>query len=292
MDGFVNFNKPKGWTTYDCIRFLKNKIKEKKIGHAGNLDPNAQGVVVIGIGKATRLLPFVMELEKVYVADLLFGVLTDTWDITGNIITRKEVPQVKREEFLKILKEFEGYIEQTPPPFSAVKRKGKRLYEFAREGILLKTKSKKVYIREIELLEYSLPECRLRIKCSKGTYVRSLAKEIGERIGTFGIVKSLLRERVGHFSIKDAINEKTEELEQKIMPIDYGVLHFPEIWLKEKGSINFKRGTILKAISFLKFSPGIKQFSYIRVYDNEGKFIGIGQYVDNKLLPKRIIFKE
>ncbi len=292
MDGFINFNKPKGWTTYDCIRFLKSKIKEKKAGHAGNLDPNAVGVVVIGLGKATRLLPFIMELEKVYVATLIFGVLTDTWDITGNIIMKKDVPEVKREDFLKILKEFEGYIEQTPPPFSAVKRKGKRLYEFAREGILLKTKSKKVYIREIELLEYSLPECKLRIKCSKGTYVRSLAKEIGKRIGTFGIVKELVRERVGHFSIKDAINEKTESLEGRIMPIDYGVLHFPEIWLKEKGAINFKMGTALKTSSFLKFSAGIKQFSYIRVYDNEGKFIGIGQYIDNKLLPKRIIFKQ
>ncbi len=292
MDGFINFNKPKGWTTYDCIRFLKNKIEEKKIGHAGNLDPNAEGVVVIGLGKATRLLPFVMELEKVYVAKLLFGVLTDTWDITGNIIMKKEVPEVKREDFVKILKEFEGYIEQTPPPFSAVKRRGKRLYELAREGILLKTKSKKVYIREIELLEYSLPECKLRIKCSKGTYVRSLAKEIGERMGTFGIVKELVRERVGHFSIKDAIDEKTDNIEEKIMPIDYGVLHFPEIWLKEKGTINFKKGSTLKISAFMKFSHGIKQFSYIRVYDNEGKFIGIGQYADNKLLPKRIIFKE
>lgn len=292
MDGFINFNKPKGWTTYDCIRFLKNKIKEKKIGHAGNLDPNAEGVVVIGLGKATRLLPFVMELEKVYLAKLLFGVLTDTWDITGSVIMKKEVPEIKREDFIKILKEFEGYIEQTPPPFSAVKRKGKRLYELAREGILLKTKSKRVYIREIELLEYSLPECKLRIKCSKGTYIRSLAKDVGERIGTFGIVKELVRERVGHFSIKDAIDEKTEDIEGKIMPIDYGVLHFPEIWLKEKGAINFKRGSALKISSFMKFSHGIKQFSYIRVYDNEGKFIGIGQYVDNKLLPKRIIFKE
>jgi tRNA pseudouridine55 synthase len=292
MDGFLNFNKPRGWTTYDSIRFLKKKLKEKKIGHAGNLDPNAEGVVVIGIGKATKLLPFVMELEKVYVANILFGVLTDTWDITGEIIARKEVPDIKREEFLKILKGFEGYINQVPPPFSAVKIKGKRLYEFAREGILVKTKPKRVHISEIELLDFSLPECKIRVRCSKGTYIRTLAKEIAEKINTFGIVKELLRERIGHFIIKDSINEKAENIEEKILPVDYGVLHFPEIYLKEKGAEIFRKGGEVKMNLFLRFSLGIRELALVRIYDNEGKFIGVGRFTKNKILPKRIIFKE
>lgn len=292
MDGFINFSKPKGWTTYDCVRFLKKKIDEKKIGHAGNLDPNALGVVVIGLGKATRLLPFVMELEKVYVADILFGIFTDTWDITGNVILRKDVPGIKREEFVKILKEFEGYIEQVPPPFSAVKRKGKRLYEFARNGILLQAKPKRVFIREIELLDFSPPRCKIRVKCSKGTYIRTLAKDLGERIGTIGVVENLIRERVGHFSIKEAINEKEENIKEKILPVDYGVLHFPEIYLKEKGAESFKKGSTITSFSFMKFSHGIKQLSFVRVYDSEGRFIGIGQISGNRLLPKRILFKE
>lgn len=292
MDGFINFNKPKGWTTYDCIRFLKKKIEEKKIGHAGNLDPNASGVVVIGLGKATRLLPFVMDLEKVYVADVLFGILTDTWDITGDIIIKKGVPVIEREGFVKILKEFEGYIEQVPPPYSAVKRKGKRLYEFAREGILLQAKPKKVFIREIELLDFSPPRCRIRVKCSKGTYIRTLAKDLGEKMGTVGVVENLVRERVGHFSLKEAIDEKEENIEGKILPVDYGVLHFPEIHLKEKGAENFRKGSIIRSTSFMKFSHGIKQLSLVRVYDNEGRFIGIGQISGAKLLPKRIIFRE
>ncbi len=292
MDGFINFNKPKEWTTYDCIRFLKGKIKEKKMGHAGNLDPNASGVVVIGLGKATRLLSFVMELEKVYVADIIFGILTDSWDITGELILKKDVPNIKREDFVKILKEFEGYVEQIPPPFSAVKRKGKRLYEFAREGILLQTKQKKVFIREIDLLEFSPPMCKIRVKCSKGTYIRTLAKDIGEKIGTVGIVKELVRERVGHFSIKEAVTEKEKNIEKEILPIDYGILHFPDVYLKEKGSENFKKGSTLRTSSFMKFSHGIKQLSLIRVYNNNGSFIGVGQVFGNKLLPKKIIFKE
>lgn len=292
MDGFINFNKPKEWTTYDCIRFLKGKIKQKKMGHAGNLDPNASGVVVVGLGRATRLLSFVMELEKVYVADIMFGILTDSWDITGDVILKKEVPDIKREHFVKILKEFEGFVEQTPPPFSAVKRKGKRLYEFAREGILLQAKPKKVFIREIELLEFSIPKCKVRVKCSKGTYIRTLAKDIGEKIGTVGIVEELVRERVGHFSIKEAVTEKEKNIEKEILPVDYGILHFPEIHLKEKGTENFKKGSTLRTISFMKFSHGIKQLSFVRVYDSRGGFIGVGQISGNKLLPKKIIFKE
>jgi tRNA pseudouridine55 synthase len=292
MDGFINFNKPKGWTTYDCIRFLKDKIKEKKMGHAGNLDPNASGVVVVGLGRATRLLSFVMELEKVYVADIMFGILTDSWDITGEVILKKEVPDIKREYFVKILKEFEGFIEQIPPPFSAVKRKGKRLYEFAKEGILLQAKPKKVFIREIELLEFSMPKCKVRVKCSKGTYIRTLAKDIGEKIGTVGIVEELIRERVGHFSIKEAVTEKEKNIEKEILPVDYGILHFPEIYLKEKGTENFKKGSTLRTSSFMKFSHGVRQLSFVRVYDNRGSFIGVGQISGNKLLPKKIIFKE
>ncbi len=238
INGFLNIKKPKGWTTYDCVRHVKKILEVQKVGHAGNLDPHATGVVVIGIGKATKLLPYVMDMEKVYIADVRLGLLTDTWDITGEVIQKKPVPEIKKEELEKVIKEFEGEIEQTPPPYSAVRKGGKRLYELARQGILVTAKTKKVFIKSINLLDVRKNGFTIRVTCSKGTYIRALAKDISERLGTVGVIENLLRERVGHFYIKEAI-DPNEDLSKNIKALDYGVLHFGEVTLKKEAIEHF-----------------------------------------------------
>ncbi|MEN3044926.1 MAG: tRNA pseudouridine(55) synthase TruB [Candidatus Hydrothermales bacterium] len=290
INGFLNIKKPKGWTTYDCVRHVKKTLNEEKVGHAGNLDPHATGVVVIGIGKATKLLPYVMDLEKVYIADVRLGILTDTWDITGEIIQRKEIPEFSKEKLEKIIKEFEGEIEQIPPPYSAVRKGGKRLYELARQGIIVTPKSKKVFIKQISLLDIRKNSFTIRVTCSKGTYIRALAKDIAEKLGTLGVIENLLRERVGHFYIKESI-DPNEDLLSHLKPLEYGVLHFGEVSLKKEAADDFERGIPIPFTSFLRFSANLKRFSYVRVYDETKNFIGIGQIDVEYLNPRKVFSK-
>ncbi|MEN3045627.1 MAG: tRNA pseudouridine(55) synthase TruB [Candidatus Hydrothermales bacterium] len=290
INGFLNIKKPKGWTTYDCVRHVKKAINQEKVGHAGNLDPHATGVVVIGIGKATKLLPYVMELEKVYIADVRLGILTDTWDITGEIIQRKEVPEFTKEKLEKVIKEFEGEIEQIPPPYSAVRKGGKRLYELARQGIIVTPKSKKVFIKQISLLDVRKNGFTIRVTCSKGTYIRALAKDIAEKLGTVGVIENLLRERVGHFYIKESI-DPNEDLLSHIKPLEYGVLHFGEVTLKKSAVEDFEKGVPIPFTSFLRFSANLKRFSFVRVYDEAKNFIGIGQIDVEYLNPRKVFSK-
>ncbi|MEO0291254.1 MAG: tRNA pseudouridine(55) synthase TruB [candidate division WOR-3 bacterium] len=290
INGFLNIKKPRGWTTYDCVRHVKKTLNVEKVGHAGNLDPHATGVVVIGIGKATKLLPYVMELEKVYIADVKLGILTDTWDITGEVIQRKEIPEVSKEKLEKIIKEFEGEIEQVPPPYSAVRKGGKRLYELARQGILVTPKSKKVFIKQINLLDIRKNGFTMRVTCSKGTYIRALAKDIAEKLGTLGVIENLLRERVGHFYIKESI-DPNNDLIQNLKPLEYGVLHFGEVSLKNEAVSNFEKGVPVPFSSFIRFSANLKRFSFVRVYDENKNFIGIGQIDVDFLNPRKVFSK-
>jgi tRNA pseudouridine55 synthase len=286
--GFLNINKPRGWTTYDCVRHVKKTLGVQKVGHAGNLDPHATGVVVIGIGKATKLLPYIMDMEKVYIADVKLGVLTDTWDVTGEVVQRKEVPEITKEKLEKVLKEFEGEIEQTPPPYSAVRKGGKRLYELARQGILVTAGTKKVFIKQINLLDLREKGFTIRVTCSKGTYIRALAKEMAEKLGTVGIIENLLRERVGHFYIKESL-DPNEDLAKWVKPIDYGVLHFGEVTIKNEAVPYFEKGSPIPFSSFLRFSANLRRFTLVRVYNEAREFIGIGQIDVEVLLPKRIL---
>jgi tRNA pseudouridine55 synthase len=290
INGFLNIKKPRGWTTYDCVRHVKKTLNVQKVGHAGNLDPHATGVVVIGIGKATKLLPYVMDLEKVYIADVKLGLLTDTWDITGEVIQKKPVPEITKEKLEKVLKEFEGEIEQTPPPYSAVRKGGKRLYELARQGILVTPKTKKVFIKQISLLDMRKNGFTIRVTCSKGTYIRALAKDVSERLGTVGVIENLLRERVGHFYIKEAI-DPNDDLMKNLKPLDYGVLHFGEVSLKNEAVQQFEKGVPIPFTSFLRFSANLKRFSFVRVYDEERNFIGIGQIDVDTLNPRKVLSK-
>lgn len=213
MDGIINVNKPEGITSYDVIRFIKREFNFKgKIGHAGTLDPAAEGVLLILLGKATKVSSKLMRFEKEYIARMKLGIKTDTDDIEGKVIEEKEV-NVNIDNILKIIKEFEGEYEQTPPVVSAIKHKGKPLYKLYRKGIVVKPEPKNVLIKKIDIEEIKIPYIKIRVVCSKGTYIRALCRDIGDKLGCGATQTELKRVRIGPFSIEKSLSLK--ELKEK-----------------------------------------------------------------------------
>ena len=202
MDGIINVYKEKGMTSFDVLRALRRILREKKMGHTGTLDPMAEGVLLVCVGKATKYVDALMAKEKIYQAELTLGIETDTEDSTGKIRSEEEV-SISKED-----------IEKIPPMYSAKKLEGKKLYELAREGKTVERKPSQIEIFALEILSYNCPKLRFRIHCSKGTYIRTLCKDIGEALGTKACMSALLREQVGEFSLKNSFSlSEIEKLE-------------------------------------------------------------------------------
>ncbi len=205
--GFLLINKKEGITSHDVVEKLREITGIKKIGHAGTLDPSAKGLLILGIGrKATKNLSFFLKKDKEYLAKIKLGAASDTFDREGEIISLKKVKKPSRQRVEKTLKSFQGEIQQYPPLFSAKKLKGKKLYQLARKGIKPKIKPQKVKIHKIELLNYQWPYLEIRVNCSSGTYIRSLANDIGQKLKCGGYLIDLCRTRIGKFILKKAAN--------------------------------------------------------------------------------------
>jgi tRNA pseudouridine55 synthase len=204
--GFILINKPAGITSHDVVDKLREITKIKKIGHAGTLDPFANGLLILGIGREfTKKLSVFQKKDKEYIANLRLGAESDTFDRDGKIVERKVEKIPEREEIEETLKIFLGEIEQIPPAFSAKKIGGKKFYELARKGIKVEPKPQRVKIYEISILEYKFPYLKIKVKCSSGTYIRSLANDIGKKLGCGAYVEELTRTKIGEFSIENAI---------------------------------------------------------------------------------------
>jgi tRNA pseudouridine55 synthase len=204
--GFILINKPAGITSHDVVDKLREITKIKKIGHAGTLDPFATGLLILGIGREfTKKLSVFQKKNKEYIAILKLGAESDTFDKEGKIVEKKVEKIPERKEIEEVLKSFFGEIEQIPPAFSAKKIKGKKLYELARKGIKVEPKPQKVKIYEISILEYNFPYLKIKVKCSSGTYIRSLANDIGKKLGCGAYVEDLMRTKIGEFSIENAV---------------------------------------------------------------------------------------
>lgn len=195
----VSVWKRPDWTSNDIIKYLKPFIRPLKVGHAGTLDPFAEGVLVVCTGKMTKKVSMIMEMEKEYLVDIVLGKRTDTLDSTGKITAIKKCPPLNSKKIAKVLDQFIGEIDQIPPMFSALKHKGKRMYSLARKGIKIKQNPRKIIIHSIELLSYKDNFISIKVICGKGTYIRSLARDIGHKLNTEGYVDSLIRSRVGSF---------------------------------------------------------------------------------------------
>lgn len=293
MDGFLNIYKKKGPTSYDVIRAIKKHLKIKRVGHAGNLDPMGEGVLVVGIGKATRFLEFIMHETKEYRVKVKFGILTTTLDSEGEVIQEMPVPALDREKLLSVLAQFQGEIEQVPPSFSAIKFEGKRLYEYAREGVFLVPKPRKVKIHKIDLLEIGDDYIVIDVECSSGTYMRSLARDIGQKLGTVAIVEDLTRLRVGDYRIENAVQiDDGKKLIESIIPIHEGLPMKTSVFLNPTGATMFMNGNKVPRRFISRLSQEARAFSLVKVFDNENNFLGVGFLTWEGLEPKKVYIPE
>lgn len=205
INGVINIFKEKGFTSHDVVAKLRGILKTKKIGHTGTLDPDAEGVLPVCIGNATKLCDLIMDKTKTYEAELVLGIKTDTQDMSGQIIEKYDNKiEIDNEIIVSIIKSFEGDYAQIPPMYSAIKINGRKLYDLAREGIEVERKARNIHIYSIDILDIKLPIIKMRVNCSKGTYIRTLCNDIGDKLGVYGCMGYLLRTQTGIFNLENS----------------------------------------------------------------------------------------
>lgn len=305
-NGILNINKPEGWTSQDVVAKLRGRLHIRRVGHTGTLDPMATGVLPVCFGKATRIIEYYDDDFKTYEAEMKLGMVTDTLDITGTVLETKPV-DVSEEDVIQAIDSFRGWITQIPPKYSALKVNGKPLYKYAREGLEVEIKSRKIYVADIQPMEVNLEENRIlfRVTCSKGTYIRTICDDIGKKLGCGGTMTALQRTQSGCFRVEDArtlpeILEMTdEELERCVIPMDETLVHLGKIELKSMESVPFYYNgreidtgyvNVLAAPAVPKaLQEGSRLGDKYRVYDPEGKFLGISSLRENTLYPEKVI---
>ena len=284
VNGIINVYKEKGYTSFDVVAKLRGIFHQKKIGHTGTLDPDAQGVLPVCLGKATRVCDLLTDKDKVYKAVLLLGQETDTQDISGQVLNQAEV-NVTEQAVYDAISQFIGRQKQVPPMYSALKVNGKKLYELAREGKTVERKPRPVHFYEIEILDISFPLVRFRVTCSKGTYIRTLCHDIGEKLGCGAAMESLLRTKVGRFTLDDAITlAQTEEavqegtIESKILGIEEILAEYPRVCCTKEGDRLLANGNpLVQALVDAQEKNG-----WIRMCSSEGSFAGVYQWDEKR----------
>lgn len=275
MDGVINVLKPKGITSFDVVRDIRKIAKIKKVGHTGTLDPLASGVLPVCIGKATKIVDYIMEGTKTYRVEMKLGTTTDTYDREGTVLEKKEV-SVSPEEVEKAIEKYKGDIEQVPPMYSALKVNGQKLYDLARKGIEVEREARKIQIHDICILSIDLPYIIFDVKCSKGTYIRSLCFDIGNDLGSGAVMWNLERLEASPFNIKEAIKLEDlneENIKQFITPIDEALKDYEKLYLDKKFEKLVLNGVILKDRRVL---DNIEENKLYRTYIEDNNFIGLG----------------
>lgn len=305
-NGILNINKPEGWTSQDVVAKIRGRLHIRRVGHTGTLDPMATGVLPVCFGKATRIIEYYDDDFKTYEAEMKLGMVTDTLDITGMVLETKPV-DVSEEDVIQTIDSFRGWITQVPPKYSALKVNGKPLYKYAREGVEVEIKSRKIYVADIQPVEVNLSENRIlfRVTCSKGTYIRTICDDIGKKLGCGGTMTALQRTQSGCFRVEEArtlpeILEMTdEELERCVIPMDETLVHLGRIELKSMESVPFYYNGREIDTGYMNVlaSPAVPEAlqegsrleDKYRVYDPEGKFLGISSLRENTLYPEKVI---
>ena len=285
MDGVIVIRKEKGFTSHDVVAKLRGILHMKKIGHTGTLDPDAEGVLPVALGKATRLVDMITDKEKTYEAVMRLGVVTDTQDMSGTVLSQTTELSVTEEELCTVVSSFVGDYMQVPPMYSALKVNGKKLYELAREGKTVERKPRPVHFYEIEILDISFPLVHFRVTCSKGTYIRTLCHDIGEKLGCGAAMESLLRTKVGRFTLDDAITlAQTEEavkegtIESKILGIEEILAEYPRVCCTKEGDRLLANGNpLVQALVDAQEKKG-----WIRMCSSEGSFSGVYQWDEKR----------
>lgn len=281
MFGFLNIYKPKGKTSHDVVAILRRITKIKQIGHTGTLDPFAEGVLPVCIGKATRLIEY-LEDDKAYIGTVQFGKSTTTYDIEGDIKKISD-KKVSLEEIEKVLSQFRGEIRQMPPIYSAIKVNGKKLYEYARKGEEIEIEPRVVNIYKLEVVNFDEEKqiLNLHIECSKGTYIRSIANDLGEALGCYGHLIKLIRIKAGRFIINEALNLEMLETQEQVAgnlinPLEY--LNYPKYELNQEEKEKVSHGNALD----IKTQNGVLILTY------QGEFIAIAKVENNKAKMQKV----
>ena len=279
MDGIINVYKERGFTSHDVVAKLRGILKQKKIGHTGTLDPEAQGVLPVCLGKGTKVCELLTDKTKTYQAVLLLGTVTDTQDITGTVLKTGEVTCTEAQ-VRTCIADFIGTQEQVPPMYSALKVNGRKLYELARQGVEVERKARTITIEEIQIDQVELPEVTITVTCSKGTYIRTLCHDIGQALGCGGCMKSLLRTRVGIFELEDSIT--LAEIEQKrdagtldqcIYAVDSVFGAYPKITLTAEALKMVRNGNPLPKQMLDIQAP--QDGMPVRLYDDQDQFLAV-----------------
>ena len=274
MNGIVIVDKPQGWTSQDVTARLRRVFNTRRIGHGGTLDPMATGVLPVFVGRATRGVEFFEHAEKTYETVLRLGITTDTEDITGTVLTEQDA-FVTGEMLEEVLEKFRGDIMQVPPMYSALKVNGQKLYDLARKGKEVERQPRPITIHELTLLGMEAEGIRLRVRCSKGTYIRTLCKDIGQALGCGGCMAALRRVAAGEYTAEEAVPLQvlleTENPEQYLRPVDSMFRNYPQVTLSEKQEIRCRNGN--------SFSVQMAEGTY-RAYSRDGEFLMLAKVED------------
>lgn len=299
MDGIINVYKEKGFTSHDVVAKLRGILKTKKIGHTGTLDPDAQGVLPVCIGKATKLCDMLTEKEKAYRTVMILGKTTDTQDISGKVLVEKELNESINESTVReVIFSFLGEYMQVPPMYSALKVNGKKLYELARQGIEVERKARKVTIIDIEIEKIELPRITMTVKCSKGTYIRTLCNDIGDKLLVGACMEELERIQSGSFFVEDSIKlseieelVKNNSIDEKVIPIDSMFCDLEECVVSSKYNTLIYNGNKFIVKNLTKKVNPIHEEMY-RVYDEKHNFIGVYKYNKDEAMftPVKLFF--
>jgi len=307
VQGFVNLNKPGGLTSHDCVARLRKLLRLKRIGHGGTLDPAATGVLPIALGKATRLLQYLSH-EKAYRARIRFGVTTSTDDLEGEILTQRDASDLTLAEVQTALPQFVGKIEQIPPSYSAIQVGGKRLYELARAGQLVEAPLRQVEVHQIQILDWhpgELPELEVLIACGGGTYIRSIARDLGAVLDTGGTLAALTRTNSSGFQLTESL--RLEDLAEKLeagcfspIPPTAALPHLPIVTVSEALTQRWRQGQRLNWLDLLDLTQANQQLDFAllcqtpcQVERSDGDYLGIGQVANSEtgeimLIPKLV----
>jgi tRNA pseudouridine55 synthase len=296
-DGVLIVNKPSGMTSHDLVNITRKLYNLKKIGHTGTLDPDAKGVMILALGRATKFIRFFSDTDKTYIAEILFGQETDTYDSSGKII-KEQKPDFTRSSFRSCLTSFVGETLQRPPIYSALKKEGKRYYEYARMGTKIDIPKRPVKIFDIKILEETIPfSAIIQVKCSSGTYIRSLCHDIGSSLKTCACMGNLERIAVGNISIDQAYDISTlkkmnmDQRKKILLPVDRLLMSYHCAKSNSRGDHFIQNGNALlqwnSAMPFDSYQDG----ELLKIYNSENRFIGIGQFrqSENGIFPIRMV---
>lgn len=298
-NGVINIYKEKGFTSHDVVAKMRGICKQKKIGHTGTLDPDAVGVLPVCLGSATRLCDMLTDRDKEYIACMQLGVVTDTQDMSGEILAEKEVV-ASEEAVTEAIHSFVGEYAQVPPMYSALKVDGKKLYELARQGKEVERKPRPVTIYEIEILNISLPRVTMRVACSKGTYIRTLCHDIGDKLGCGGAMVSLQRTRAGQFRMDTAITlsalEKLrdeDKIAEVLIPVDEMFAELAAVHVQEEAVKMLENGNLF-SIRYVMERRMYGDGEEVRVYNSTGRFFGIYSFEgkSRQFKPKKMFLGE